>query len=329
MTANTSVKRAKVVILEDEPQVAKRLESKLNELGNIEPQVVSDMQAFAKVIEADRFFAASIDWELHSVYKGPEALEMLEAFQPDAATVVNTRHEVEDEAKRLKVDAFLTKQRNLNLYAEVMDRAVRLSYARLIAKSLQFLEVRGLPDLSPGGIEKITDAAETVIHDKGRSAVLDAKLADRPDDRIDALTDLLKDRGWWEHFDVIKYTALSQPEKLRTLIACAQITNDDLAAILDISPQVAEKLNAGETSKVFDSEELTERYDVLLSILGFFLRLSDYDPELVPFLWREKQTYENCGSLARPPWDKMGMSDYLKKYGPKGMSKSLTWIRRY
>lgn len=329
MTASASVKRAKVVILEDEPQVAKRLESKLSELGNIEPQVVSDMQAFAAAIESDQFFAASIDWELHSVYRGPEALDLLAEAQPEAATVVNTKHQVENEAKRRNVDAFLTKQRNLKLYAEVMDRAVRLTYARLIAKSLQSFEVHGLPDLSPGGIEKITDAAESAIHDKGRSTVLDAKLADRPNDRIDALTDLLKDRGWWEHFDVIKYTALSHSEKLKTLIACAQITTDDLATMLDISPQVAAKLNAGEASRGRDSEELTQRFDELLSILGFVLRLSDYDPELVPFLWREKQTYENSGSLARPPWDKLGLSDYLKKCGPKGISKSLSWIRRY
>jgi DNA-binding NarL/FixJ family response regulator len=324
--AAASVKKARVVILEDEPSVARRLEAKLQELGNIEPSVVSNMRELAKIVEADEFDAASIDWELHNVHKGPEAIELLGTAQPDAATVVNTKHEVEGKARHLKVDAFLRKDKDLDPFMITMNKAIRLGLARRISKSLRSLNQSGLPDLSPGREDMITEAAEGVIHDKARHTVFEVKLSDRFDDSIDHLTNLLQRRGWWEDFDVQRYTRKSNREKLKSLVTCAKISTDELSKILEVDSHVAETLNAN-SEVTLDSRALFEREDDLLSILAFVLRLSHYDPELVPHFWRVKNFYQ--GSLDSPPWDALGLSEYLTANGQSGLIESLTWIRSY
>jgi DNA-binding NarL/FixJ family response regulator len=327
MSASGSVMRAKVVILEDEPGVAARLKSKLHELGNIEPSVVSDMQTFANVVKGEQFDAASIDWEVHDVAKGPEAIQLLNAAQPDAATVVNTKHEVENAARHCKVDAFVRKEVNLESFGQVIEKAARLGLARQIAKSLRTFDMIDLPDLSPGRTEMITEDAENIIHEKSRTTAIKAKLSDRPDDRVEVLTELLQRRGWWEIFDVVEYTAMSKIEKLKTLVACAGISPDDLAAILEEALSKERILERNRDRSDFCA--LMDREDDLLSILAFVLRLSDYDPQIVPLVWREKRVYKKCGSLDRPPWDEMGLADYLKENGQSGIIESLTWIRSY
>lgn len=325
--SSSAIKRAKVVILEDEPKVAQRLEAKLQELGNVEPSVASDMREFKKMIEADQFDAASIDWEVHSVYKGPEAIELIDTTQPDAAKVVNTKHEVESEARDLKIDAFLRKQKDLKLFQKTMKNAIRLGMARRIAKSLQPFNPSGLPDLSPGRVEMITEAAENVIHETARRKALELKISDNFDESVERLTDLLQRRGWWEHFDVQTYTKMSKRDKLKNLIRCAKITPEELAQILEVEPRTAETLTPNEDQIGLDSRTLLEREDELLSILAFVLRLSQYDPEMLPYFWRVKNFY--TGSLDSPPWDELGLSEYLKTNGQSGIIESLTWIRSY
>lgn len=134
--------------------------------------------------------------------------------------------------------------------------------------------------------------------------------SDNFDETVEKLTDLLRRRGWWKHFDVQAYTKMPKRDKLITLIKCAHITTDELAQILEVDPRIAETLTSGKDEIGLDSRTLLEREDDLLSILAFILRLSQYDPELVPHLWRVKNFYS--GSLDRPPWDELGMRNTSK-----------------
>jgi DNA-binding NarL/FixJ family response regulator len=326
--AAATVKKAKVIILEDEPSVAQRLEAKLQEMGNVEASVVSDMQSFQKSIEGERYDVASIDWELHNVYKGPEAIQLLDDAQPEAARVVNTKHMVEAEARHYNVDAFLHKQVNLDPFALTIGLASRLGLARQIMKLLlKTFNLDNLPDLSPGRDEIINEEAEDVICNEARVTALRLKVTDQFGENLDMLTELLLVRGWWESFDVKAYTKLSKREKLKQLVECAQIKASELAQILEVEPRLAQTLTPDEVGVGIDSLNLIQREDELLSILAFVLRIADYDPELVPHFWRIRHMYKE--SLDRPPWDELGLADYLKANGRAGIIESLTWIRSF
>lgn len=326
--AAATVKKAKVIILEDEPSVAQRLEAKLHEMGNVEPEVVSDMQAFKKSLEGEQYDAASIDWELHNVYRGPEAITMLDDIQPETARIVNTKHWVEADARYWKADAFLRKENNLAPFTATVSHAIRHSFARRIAKLLlQAFSLEDLPALPPGRQEMIREDEENVICEKARRTALQLKLNDQFGENLDRLVELMLLRGWWEVFDVKAYTKLSKRDKLKQLVEYARIDADDLAKILEVEVGLAQTLTPSEAGVGIDSLNLIEREDDLLSILAFVLRIADYDTELLPHFWRVRQMYKD--SLERPPWDEQGLGEYLKANGRVGIIESLTWIRSF
>jgi hypothetical protein len=119
---------------------------------------------------------------------------------------------------------------------------------------------------------------------------------------------------------------LSWRDKIRQLLDYANITSDEATRILEAEP-LAMKPFFGEDHVGVASQNLLESLDRLLSILGFLLRLSQYDAELVQYFWRVRNLYNN--SIEKPPWNEVGLSVYLREQGQQGLSKSLIWIRSH
>jgi len=130
-----------------------------------------------------------------------------------------------------------------------------------------------------------------------------------------------------QEFDSSAFVQLKKHERIKLLAEYAGVTAAEIGAMLEITePQVAEYLSRGNFSEAV-SQNVTDALDRLLSILGFTLRLSDYDPELMPYFWQVREYFKE--SFEKPPWDEVGLADYLKAQGQHGLTEALNWIRRH
>jgi CheY-like chemotaxis protein len=321
--ATAKVKESTVVILEDEPSVAKRLVEKLQELGHIRSETATNMKSFIEIIKEQQVEAASIDWELHGAWSGNEALDAMAEYQPEAAKIVYTKHDVKGEALSSGADAVQRKQANLDPYGGLMQQGIRLGFARQIVKNLHALKVSGLPDVSNDETELVDRELENMICNKALQAAGELVIAESDPPNHDELTQLLRRRGWWEAFDSAIYIRLSQRAKLGYLLDHANARADDLASILEVDFRSAEAVLKGDEGS--DSVLLSESEDVLLSILAFVLRLTGYNPPLMEKYWSVHGLYDRSSS--KPPWDSQGLRKYLIRHGRCGLMDSLEWIR--
>jgi len=115
----------------------------------------------------------------------------------------------------------------------------------------------------------------------------------------------------WEHdfeeisvrevdFDPDSYARLPLREKLRRLSSYVELDSPDLAQILGLD------LGSQPVGRIPDPVQ-SRPADQLLSVLGFVLQISGYDPTRMPGLWRVKDLYR--GSLDKPPWDELGLGE--------------------
>lgn len=316
---------AMIALLEDESRVADKLESDLVETPGTVVKIAENYRDFKKLIRSEKFDAASIDWELQGIEKGGEALRLLSGEQPDTAKIVFTQHERRRAAAyKQKADACLIKGTDMARYQGTMEKAVRLGQARQIVRCLQsILPSAVLPELGPG--QWIQPEEEAHLREQSCSVVIERILDDNRDATVESLEGVLERRGWWTRFDSVVYSRLNWQEKLFTLCSYAGLSFEDLLPILGCSREedLRRLFEDGKDATV--DHRLISKADELLSVLAYFLRLSDYRPDVFRVLSHKQHFYDGCAN--KPPWNDVGISGYLRESRVDGLDQTISWIR--
>jgi hypothetical protein len=202
---------------------------------------------------------------------------------------------------------------NYDEYILEVEKAAKIGLNRRISRRLTNLGYKVNVGRFPSGEQ------ETELLKLGRSVTREKTL----NGDEDGLTDLLKRRGWWGHFDLRAYSDLAIWERLGILLKCAGVTEEELAKILGAAPLEAK----GILVEHVVNETLEHAADELLSVLAYVMRLARYEPSMMPHYWNSVGVFQ--GSYSAPPWDSYGLSNYLKESGASGIEDSLFWIRSH
>jgi hypothetical protein len=178
----------------------------------------------------------------------------------------------------------------------------------------------GISNFSPQNLTyPLSRPQESEIYEVSRAALRSVLL--RHEKNVN-LKNLLVSRRWWRALDLNEFGSLLKLQKLRVLADFVNMTPDILAILSGVDP--TQSLAAEETeSRGF----LGENADQLLSILGYVLRLSGYEPELMPHYWEAQGLFGEC--TIPPPWDRYGLSRFVRTGGSQSLSIALEWIRSH
>lgn len=127
--------------------------------------------------------------------------------------------------------------------------------------------------------------------------------------------------GWWEELNITQYSDAPWNEKILFLADYCNLDIKEISQILVI--------NGKDTNKILldgKSEGMQLKYfSHLLSILSYFLRLAKYQPIIVRVLWEKTNLFKF--SSDPPPWDRIGIKNYLKRHKLTALEKSYSWLR--
>ena len=315
---NSKTFQANVIVLEDHEQTANSMSRELRNDGKI-VRLAKTLDNFETIIKGkDKFDVCSIDWDIGDRFVGDIALSLIKKYERDAGTVVYSVHvnkeRIKKEAEEGGADVVLKKiGENYEEYRKEVEKVARLSFSRRISRRLIELD-------SPLNADSISeDPDESVLWTQARQLAKKKAL----DGEDDELIHLLKRRGWWIPFDVTAYSDLPTEEKLSLLFDYVGVKAEDLSQILQCSLVDAQKILQDKEV----SDKLEKSADEILSILAYLLRLSNYEPELMPHYWKVTNLFS--ASLSSPPWDGSGLFDYLKSSGVTGVEEALYWIRSH
>ena len=309
--------QAHVIVLEDHDETADCICKELIKDGKV-VSVAKDLKEFENLIKAEnKADVCSIDWNINKKHVGLTALSLIRTHEKDAGKVVYSAYvdpRIENAALSGGADFVLRKiGANYDEYLEEVEKAAKLGISRHISRRLSEL---GHPlDISftPSSEE------ENLLWTQARQLAREKTLAGEDDELIQ----LLKRRGWWISFDAMFYSNLPFGEKLILLLDYVGAKAEDVAQFFECSLADVQKiLKDKKVSAIFE-----ERADELLSILAYVLRLSNYEPELMPHYWTVTNLFG--GSLSSPPWDAHGLHEYLKSSGVTGIEEALFWIRSH
>jgi Response regulator receiver domain len=324
-SAGVATVATQFALLDDETEELEKLSVELSSYAGTTVRQAADYKGFRELIKQYEFDAASIDWELHGVEKGKEILGFLRKDYPEIARVVYTKHERrKNDAMLYGADACIIKRldEDLREYHETMEKAARLGLARRIVNRLSEFEETNLPTLPPG--ELLNDQDENRIYEYACRFAALRRLEGNED--LELRRHLLR-RGWWHevNFSASSFARLPWHEKIKLLTEYIGIVPGDLSHILGVRTEVVEALFTHGTSAAAGDLKLLDAVDRLLSVIGYVLRLSGYDPEVMPYLWSVRSLYES--SSEKPPWNDLGFAAYLRAQGRRGIDESLIWIR--
>ncbi len=318
VSVSSDTVQAHVVVLEDHDETANCIDKELKKDGKI-VEVADTYEKFESLVRKEnKFDVCSVDWKIGKRNVGSSALDLIRTYEQDAGKVVysvyvNQPH-IRREAKEGGADFILGKVgENYDAYRSEVERAARLGLSRQIRRRLAELEDPVEIGFTPNTEE------ENILFSHARRIGLELALAGQEDELIS----LLKRRGWFLSFDNSFYSDLSFEQKFALLFDYVKATEADLAQILQFDEAETRKLLEG--NQVEEKNELI--VDELLSILAYVLRLSRYEPELMPHYWRITRLFD--GSLSSPPWDMSGLHEYLKSSGVTGIGEALHWIRSH
>lgn len=259
--------------------------------------------------------ACSLDWSINGRDAGSEALALIKKQDMDCGTLVYSVYKDKLEVALSEGADFVLRKEvdNYDEYLIEAEKAIQLGLLRKISNRLRELGCVISFESEPN------EEDEPEIFELARKIAFEKASAEEDDEIIH----LLKRRGWWKSFDAHSYSNLPFTEKLNLLFSYVGVEKEDIAQIFQIDMRDAEIM----VNEKKIPEQILKKADRMLSILAFLLRLTYYEPELMPYFWTVKRFFQ--GSLNAPPWDSVGLYEYLKnsKEDNDTIEKSLFWIR--
>jgi DNA-binding NarL/FixJ family response regulator len=318
--------QSRVIVLEDHNETADCICKALREDGK-SVKVAKDLAEFEKYLKTDTFDAGSVDWNINNVFVGPQALAQLKRYDPEAGRLVFSVHadeqQVERDAFSGGADFILEKVGDdYSEYLSKIEEAAQLGLSRRIARQLKNAdrlpeELREVNSLRfPLDIE-----VEAKLYAGSRRLALEKAIADEGN----GIIELVKHRGWWRRFNTKQFSEQPPAGQLGQLIEYMGAKPEDLARILRLENDGVLSFLKGNLESVLSDDDLSAHVDGLLSVLSYVLRLSNYEPEVMPYYWNVKDFF--AGSLSSPPWDRFGLAEYLKTSGSDGITEAIFWIR--
>lgn len=317
ISINSKTFNARVFVLEDHDETANCICKELRRDGKI-VSVAKNMKEFESLLASDvKPDACSLDWNINKRDVGSEALAKIKSREKECGTFVYTVYEDKIE-QALTEGADFALEKNFDNYDEYLtdaEKAIRLGLLRKISKRLNELGCFVASEFTPDTKEE----KESEVLNQARKIAFEKAINGEEDE----LFHLLKRRGWWKSFDIAYYSNLPFAEKLVSLLNYVRAKEEDITQIFQCSKSNAQIIL--NDKKI--PETIVKKADNLLSILAYILRLSDYEPELMSHFWTVKKLFR--GSLNSPPWDSVGLYEYLKssKKDNNTIEKSLFWIR--
>lgn len=309
----------RLLIVEDEPRVVGRLDKLLRSDRDESIDFAATMEESLHKIEHFVYDAISVDWELGSIYCGPEILGAIGCSQPDVASIVLTKHHsIAEQAAAGGAVRCLAKGPSFVQYRKALDFGFRLTHARRIGRTMREVAPHcgELLDLSPCSFNENTEVA---LCRSARRAVVEGVRNGMP---VQELSQQLKERGWWSGFDPLAFVSLGRWDKLLELWSYVE---EDVA----VMGRIVELDLAGEGQKCrghgVGAEALPEVADMLMTVVHYVFRIADYNEDLMKHLWVARERFD--GSNERPPWDRAGLRDYLLAEKSEGVRKCVLWIR--
>ena len=127
--------------------------------------------------------------------------------------------------------------------------------------------------------------------------------------------------------DTKSYSEMPWNNKVALLLKLSGTSTQDASKILGADRKSVDILLGAEDLAFNRGIPLHERTDRLLSVLAYALRLSEYEAKIMPNIVREKNLFTQ--SLDPPPWDRVGLQDYLFREEYRGIYTCLRWIRTH
>ena len=327
--SRTKTWRPRIIVFEDHEDHLSCICKILRDEGMI-VDVASDIEEFKSNLQRNTYDASSVDWNVNDVYLGPVALRQLAANDPQAGKVVFSVLASDPKIKREAIaggaDFVLEKPptEDYDEYLATIENAAQLGLSRRIAKCLADMGRWPKEKSSPQFWKFPVEAS---IESELRAAIPNAIIETIGTSEEGDIMELAKHRGWLQVFDHDYYAELPEARKLRELILYVGTSTEDVAKILNVTPDVVESLLEGDELSHPDHEQIEEHADKLLSILAYVLRLSTYQPELMSYYWTAKNLFPD--SLSKPPWDHVSLANYLRCNQIAGVNDALLWIRSH
>ena len=124
-------------------------------------------------------------------------------------------------------------------------------------------------------------------------------------------------------FDLRTFNRRSPLSRLHFLLALVEVDAEQLQRILGVDTESVRVLLKPAIAR---KRPLSINEEKLLSILSFLLLLTDHTVNAMPRLWRASHFFVPDGE---PPWNEIGLAEYLTAQGVVGLSVALLWIRRF
>jgi CheY-like chemotaxis protein len=317
--------KIRVLVLEDDQVLLDLIHTALYPYVE-ECVTVKNLTEFEEALHLGSYDVASIDWQFEAGELGSQALSLL-GDDREIGKVIFTNYAsepaVQNEAAYWGVD-FIVEKRGINNeeYVRAVREAARLCALRRISNRLRHLgRLTGAP--GEGRPEELSDEAERMLISEARAAVV-SSFWERKEDM--GLMNLLKRHGEWQSLEASHYAKKPFHAKLAELLRYVGMTPEELARILGVETDVAHAILMGEEDPPVD-EETQRRIYQLASILSYVLRVARNEPELMHEVWTKKDLHRD--SSDPPPWEPLGLRDYLKTEVDDGLEKALTWVRKY
>lgn len=318
----------RVLALDDDGAVWRgRIQERLASRG-ISCDTVGDLSQFNRALRTSAYDVASIDCVIGDADVQEESLRLLREGDPDIGKIVFSAMvgdpRIEREAKYWGADRVVEKQAfgTDEDYVQAVLEAARLGFFRRVLTHLR-PSGRRREEFAGSWPKELSEEQERIVYAEAVEALVSSFL-EGEEDRD--LMNLLKKRGVLRQFDSPHYIRLSFQEKLAELLSYARVTPEQLSQILEVDTVTAVRLLAGDEQCALTGH-IERNAFWLASILGFVLRLSEDEPDLMQGFWTARSLYAKSRNI--PPWDSEGLRDYLMKNGGRGLKEALQWIRGY
>jgi DNA-binding response OmpR family regulator len=320
----------RVLVLEDDDKVwRERIRKRLVSEGMM-CDAVRDLGQFTALLQREDYDVASIDWKLERIREegadeyGGNVLAQLKEKNPAMGRVVFSAYMGNEHDKKeaffLGADCVVEKHAisEDDEYVKAVLNAARLKFFRRVFRRLN-------PD-DPREVElsnKLSDEQEQELYSQALRVLIASYLEGEEDGD---LMNELERRGIVSRFDSPSYLNLPFFGKLAKLLSYVRVTPTELARILEVEVETADALLRGTNDPQISDLKRQGAY-WLASILEFVLRLSDDKPTLMSGFWQAQHLYAESRNI--PPWDELGLGNYLASNGTKGLEKAVRWIRSY
>lgn len=301
---------------EDREYVATGLES-----SGWQVDTVANLRSFNELLRQKSFNVAAMDNCFYGVDNRDSFLPDLRKRFPSMGQVVHSASS-DKEAKSIELgaDAFVSKLKSMPELQAAMGEVLQIGYLRQLEEVLRELGYADFPVIEAQSLAE----AEKFFYEKSRYVALTHLLNYKGDA---GLRKLLNDRGWWQSMDKDAYAKRKKYQKLNQLIDYVKASHAEISQIIGIPELEVDKyLSQGQFDTSY-GQNVLDAFDRLLSVLAYILRLTVYEPELMPHFWRVKDYFKN--NYTQPPWDDVGLAEYLKTQKHNGLTTALYWIRSH